>query len=271
MPIGGHRESDPFVPLGKSAREMLELAIPRIPRFPFTARATRTLAAAAAAIGIIATLSWHAVSTSVTTDDERAIRETLARIPPVPPNHRQSYEQEIGMIAAVLWSISDAAPGNVGLPRDQPREPRNLFEARSGLCYDRSRAIEKVLRYLGFSARHVAIFSTKDTGSALKSLVTRGVPSHAITEVLTNRGWLVVDSNAPWLSLDARGTPLSVEAIAGAATNGTHLNFKSPPPTGIYFGPFTAVIGLYSRHGHFYPPYDSIPDVNYGELLQNFW
>lgn len=236
-----------------------------------TPRATRTLAAAASAIVLIATFSWHAVDTSVTADDARAIRETLAGIPSPPTNQQRSYEQEIGTIAAVQRAVLDAAPGTVGLPLDAPREPRELFEARSGLCYDRSRAIEKALRYLGFRTRHVAIYSTKETGSALKSLVTGGTPSHAITEVLTGRGWLVVDSNAPWLALDARGRPLSVQAIGAAANGGARLSFKSRPPTDIYLHPFAAVIGLYSRHGHFYPPYDPIPDVNYGELLQNFW
>lgn len=236
-----------------------------------TARATRTLAGAAGAVLLVVTLAWHAVDTSVTADDARAIQGTLSGVAASPQDRKPGYEDEIRTIAAVQRAVLEAAPGNVGLALDRPREPRDLFEARSGLCYDRSRAIEKALRYLGFATRHVSIYSTVDTGSALKSLVTQGVPSHAVSEVLTGNGWLVVDSNAAWLSLDARGGPLSIDAIADAAKNGTRLQFRSPPPTDIYLHPFTRVIGLYSRHGRFYPPYDPIPDVNYGELLQNFW
>jgi hypothetical protein len=36
----------------------------------------------------------------------------------------------------------------------------------------------------------------------------------------------------------------------------------------IYGAPFTYVYGL-SRHGRFYPPYNAVPDVNWGELAQN--
>ena len=37
----------------------------------------------------------------------------------------------------------------------------------------------------------------------------------------------------------------------------------------IYSAPFTWVYGFYSRHGRFYPPYNAVPDVNWGELAQN--
>ena len=33
---------------------------------------------------------------------------------------------------------------------------------------------------------------------------------------------------------------------------------------------FIYIIGLYSRHGRFYPPYNFIPDINWGEFMYNF-
>ena len=60
------------------------------------------------------------------------------------------------------------APIDAGFSLNQPREPEYLDKARKGLCYDRSRAIEKTLTLMGFEVRHAAIYSTAKTGSALK-------------------------------------------------------------------------------------------------------
>jgi arylamine N-acetyltransferase len=70
----------------------------------------------------------------------------------------------------------------------------DLYEAKRGLCYDRSRAIEKVLSHLGFEVRHAAVYSTKKTGR-LAAFLTPKTQSHAVTEVKTEHGWLVIDSN----------------------------------------------------------------------------
>jgi hypothetical protein len=79
---------------------------------------------------------------------------------------------------------------------------------------------------------------------------------------------MVVDSNARWLSLDARGNPVSIEEMRRDAGAG-RIAWKAPFPAPIYGKPFTFVYGLYSRHGMAYPPYDAVPDVNYPELLEN--
>lgn len=148
-------------------------------------------------------------------------------------------------------------------------EPRDVFEAGKGLCYDRSRVLEKIYRAAGFETRHVALYSTAETGSALAALLTPGVSSHAVTEVRTRAGWLVVDSNAAWVSTDAADRPLDMTATQASAARDARIEWREPPPTSIYIEPFTFVYGLYSRHGQFYAPYNFIPDVHYGELLHN--
>ena len=80
-----------------------------------------------------------------------------------------------------------------------------LVEAGKGLSYNRSRAIETILRLYGLEKRHVAIYSTAETGSAIRSLLTPGIDSHAISEVRTLNGWMAVDSNAPWIGPTADG------------------------------------------------------------------
>ncbi|HTI39450.1 MAG TPA: transglutaminase domain-containing protein [Vicinamibacterales bacterium] len=217
----------------------------------------------------MATAAWHRVDDSLTTEDVQYIPRFLAGIPAIGAASARQYGDEVQFIGRVQEAVLRIAPLNEGIPKDSPREPRDVFEAHRGLCYDRSRAIEKILRYSGFETRHIALYAIAPNGSALHALLASGTPSHAITEVRTQRGWLVVDSNNPWLSLDSSNLPVSMTRIRDAARGAAHLAWRTPPPNEIYQHPFTFVYGLYSRNGHFYPPYDFIPDVAYGELIDN--
>ena len=212
---------------------------------------------------------WHRVDDSVTAEDVQYIPRFLEGIAPIGPAPARQYGDEIQFIEHVQAAVLRIAPLNEPIPMDSPREPRDLFEAHRGFCYDRSRTIEKILRYAGFRTRHVAIYAIEPNSSALHALVTRGTPSHAVSEVLTSRGWLVVDSNDAWLSLDTSNRPVPMKSIHDAASEGAQLHWRAAPPTSIYVHPFTFVYGLYSRNGHFYAPYDFIPDVSYGELIDN--
>ena len=212
---------------------------------------------------------WHQVDDSVTPEDAQYIPRFLAGIPRVGPAAVRQYDDEIRFIARVQDAVLRIAPLNEPIPKDAPREPRDVFEAHRGLCYDRSRAIEKILRYSGFQTRHIALYTIPPNSSAVHALVTPGIASHAVSEVLTRRGWLVVDSNDPWLSLDRSNLPVTMSTIQAASRGDAHPAWRAAPPNGIYLHPFTFVYGLYLRNGHLYPPYDFIPDVAYAELIDN--
>jgi hypothetical protein len=217
----------------------------------------------------VAILSYHAVDNSLSAEDREYIPKYLIGINPL--SEKRTYKEELDFIIKVQRSVLDVAPQPYkGLPLNSKREPRELFEAKTGLCFDRSRVIEKILIFSNFETRHVSIYSTKETGSSLKSLIKPGNRSHAVTEVLTKRGWLVVDSNAAWVSLNAKREPLSIEKIKSSTEGSFVIQWEVVPPDSIYEAPFTYVYGLYSRHGRFYPPYNFIPDVNYSEFIQNF-
>ena len=212
-------------------------------------------------------LSYHAVDNSLTEEDRQFIPIYLSDVVPLPEN--PTYRDELHFIIAVQRSVLNIAPRNDGLPLSQKREPKELYTAKTGLCFDRSRVIEKIFRYSGFKTRHVSIYSKEKTDSAIKSLITPGVSSHAVTEVLTKNGWLIVDSIAPWVSTDTNNQPVSIDNIQLSIDNSVHIKWDKEPPTSIYSKPFTFVFGLYSRHGYFYPPYNFVPDINYGEIVQN--
>ena len=176
---------------------------------------------------------------------------------------RQSFEDEIAVILAVQNAVLSTAPKNDGIPLKESREPEDLHARRSGLCYDRSRAIEKLLRLAGFKTRHVFVYSTASS-LALASLLTPQVPSHAVSEVLTSKGWLLIDSNRRWIGLADDDRPISIEQIK---TREAPADGQMDP---IFSSSFSYVYGLYSRHGMFFEPYTPIPDVNWSELLENF-
>jgi hypothetical protein len=79
---------------------------------------------------------------------------------------------------------------------------------------------------------------------------------------------MIVDSRTRWAGLTADGRPLDLGAVRKKADRQWSRAVKAPLPE-IYGAPFTWVYGLYSRHGRFYPPYNPIPDVSWGELAQN--
>ena len=166
------------------------------------------------------------VSTEVTDADATAIRTIVGPL----PARNGTFERDLYIIRSVQYAVLSAAPHGDGIPFGRTREPADLLVAGTGMCYDRSRAIEKALRLSGFEARHVFLWR-------------RGHGSHAASDVLTVDGWVRVDSNEAWVSVDG------------------------PPPNPIHGG--IAIIGLYSQHGQFYPPFAPIPDVSWRELVGN--
>ncbi len=217
----------------------------------------------------LVTLYAHRVDNSLSKEDKRYIPKYLGGMALLP--EAPTYAEELNFIVSAQSSVLNVAPKNEGLPLDQKREPRELYIAKTGLCYDRSRVIEKILMYAGFKTRHVALYSKKGSESTAALLATPDTDSHSITEVLTGQGWLVVDSNAPWVSTDKNLRPVSIKDIQSAADTSHPIQWSMQPAPKIYGEPFIFMYGLYSRHGRFHPPYDFIPDINYGEFLQNMW
>lgn len=91
------------------------------------------------------------VSVEITTDDvgafaELGLNKFILHL---------TYEQEISLIRKVQLMVFERAPINSieGIPNYQSREPSDLLRIGKGLCYDRSRTIDKALAYLGFETR----------------------------------------------------------------------------------------------------------------------
>lgn len=231
----------------------------------------RTSIVLVAAVSLLAVLAFHNVSTDVTSEDETyaALILKQAGYDPVQLRSlgRGDFEGEVKAILAIQDAVLTAAPKNKTLPLGTPREPKDVYEHKYGLCFDRSRAIEKVAQWLGFETRHLSAYSVVER-SAFLALLTPQTPSHAVSEVKTKKGWMVVDSNSRWIGLDADRNAVSLADIPKSGV--TWAKDAPDPINAIFERPFVHIRGLYSRHGHFYPPYTPVPDYNFGQLLSNF-
>lgn len=222
---------------------------------------------------IVGVLAEHEVDNRLTAEDLQTI-DTVVRSRHAETGAAATAPSEgsaqLAHIRELVGKVYVAAPGLNAIPDGQPREPANVIHNGGGVCYDRSRLIEKVLRAEGYQTRHLALYRKQSRQSMWSVLTTRDTVSHAVTEVLTALGWLVIDPVTPWLAIDAAGRPVSALRIAHSHRGGSAIRWpESTSVPEFYSQNFLVIFGLYSRHGDFYPPFNSIPDVNYRELLFN--
>lgn len=215
-------------------------------------------------------LALHDVPTTATAEDAAAVAKIVERA--TPPSAQRSFAEEIATIRAIQDAVLTVAPLNEGIPLGQPREPADLLAAKKGLCFDRSRAIEKALTLAGIENRHAYVYESEGGLQNLIALAKPEVTSHAVTEALTSKGWIVIDSNVRWIGLTVSDDAISLEelerepGLAGRAWD----SGNRAPIASIFTRDFAYVFGLYSRHGRFYPPYTPVPDIDAGQIVHNF-
>ena len=181
------------------------------------------------------------------------------------------FIEQAKIVSEVQAAVLAIAPKTDPIDFDRGREPQDLLELRYGLCFDRSRVIEKILSYVGLEARHVSIYSLRNAKNAIDALITVRTPSHAITEVRTQKGWMAVDPDIPWIGLTDHLDVISVRTLQkdGGKKKYSWNALAQRDLNDIFESDFVYVTGLFSRHGRFYAPYNRIPDINYPQFLAN--
>ena len=230
---------------------------------------------------------------TVTDEDRTYINRFLQewKIPANKDSIHASFESEVAFISRVQDSVV-AVIQNDSLhdtrPHDRVGNLKFYFDQRLGSCYDRSMFLEKIFCEYGFPIRHMYLFFNGDS-TRIKPLdfFKKGLTSHAMMEVKTVNGWMVVGTNGNWLGLSEKNQPLTIGQARADLKNG---NFKYQKKTtiGITFFEilkmphnFKILYGVYSRHGEFlYSPIENacnrigipsfIPDYNLRMLLYNF-
>ncbi len=224
-------------------------------------------------VGVV--VYWHNVDKTITAEDEIYISKILKECNIEPLSDIRTYDEEIHFLQKVQDSIILIYKYGEGIPLNSEREPKDLFEKKEGLCFDRSRVIEKICISMGFETRHVfLILDTLEQKSNIGIFFrSENVITHAVSEIKTQKGWLAVGSNFPWIALDTNNLPLTVKDIkTNSLINKENLTtYKSISPVAMWYHPnIRYIYGLYSRHGRFYPPFTFIPDFNLYELTYNF-
>lgn len=173
----------------------------------------------------------------------------------VPLQHPRTFSEEIVAIKAIQQRVFTKAPLGAGIPDYESREPADLMRHGQGLCFDRSRTLDKAFDFIGLPARHVYLLYRKDRGF-WPAMFHYGQSSHAVTEVKTSKGWMFVDSNTEWIALTRDGQVVNADDVwrRAAEFDGMPAYLKEP---------WWAIRGMYSRKGQLYPPYIIFPDFNW--------
>ena len=175
-----------------------------------------------------------------------------------------SYEQEIKCIKAIQVSQLNLISGKDCRGKNINLGSKEVINLNTACCFDRSRITEQALQIYGFKVRHIHLNWTSNRGYL--NLLVPNTNTHAVSEVLTSKGWLGVDSNEAFVLLDNNNNPNTYEK---AILNGV---INSHSKQNFYKNKMTYIIGLYSRNGTFFEPYiPYVPEINFNDFLANFF
>ena len=175
-----------------------------------------------------------------------------------------SYKQEIKCIKTIQESQLKLITGTACRGKYINLGSKEVIKVNTACCFDRSRITEQALQIYGFKVRHVHLNETSKRGYF--NLLIPNTSSHAVSEVLTSKGWLGVDSNEPFVLLDENNYP---NTYAKGIANGLINSYSQFP---LYKKPLTYVIGLYSRNGTFFEPYlPFTPELNSNDFFRNLF
>ena len=197
------------------------------------------------------------VPTKYTAQDEAVFEYTLHL---KPFKHPQTFAQEIEAIKFIQKGTFSIVPKNASKQDHKVREPAEFLGMREGICYDRSRTTDKAIAYIGLPSRHVFLLFRQGGRGFLSSVFRYHHPSHAVTEVKTSKGWMLVDSTTEWIALTRDGQVVNADDVWKRSKE-----FNAIPSSLV--GSWWAIRGMYSRSGYLYPPYIFFPDFNWPDFF----
>lgn len=170
------------------------------------------------------------------------------------------------IVNLVINSTPQERSETIYIQNRQPRTAQNIVEAKSTICYDRSWLIETLAEQQGYPARRV--FLLANTTSNFKPWIfSRNVISHAMSEIHTEKGWVLVENQETWCGV-INETAISVADIFRNKEILKQIPLKNK--NHILYKNFNYYRGLYSRHGQLFEPYVPFPEVRWKDLLWSF-
>jgi hypothetical protein len=176
---------------------------------------------------------------------------------------RSTFEAEVGCIRSIQAAVDTIVPDRRCAAKGDTVEPMDFIRRGYGCCFDRERFIGKALRHYGYEARRVALYERR---YGYRGFMIPGINSHAATEVLTQRGWLGVDNEQPFVLVTHEGQPLRFDQLHQLEAGGMYGG-PSPDHSFGFSNPYFVVYGLYSRHGGFHGTNLPAPEIHYPDFL----
>jgi hypothetical protein len=159
--------------------------------------------------------------------------------------------EDLTKLVETIWDkIPYAHPENIILKKLNYNE---LVKRRTGVCYERACIIEHELSSLGFKTRRLFILY-KDEGNFMAKFFSKGSRSHAMLEVLTEKGWLAVDTNSKYIGV--RVGNQFYDSITKTVDMPSYLKDD-----------YYIIVGLIARHGIFDGKFKYIPSINFHDLI----
>lgn len=225
----------------------------------------------------------------VNTSEDKQFIEAFSKEWQLPRNSdsiHASFESEVAFIAR----LQEAAVKTVHheeIPRRYFGNVKYYFTNRKGQCYDRAVLLEKFFTYYGFPFRHLYLFfDPKGQYPSALNFFKRNIPSHALVEVKTKKGWMAIGTNANWIGLTRENEAITIGELR-KRVGANSLALRNEATVGQCFWEVSAdrfryIYGIYSRHGDFFssskdtghasllPSFHILPDYNLRMLFANF-
>lgn len=219
--------------------------------------------AAAAACGVLVFLATGVVSETPTAED----RDTLVRFGIIDGGdvgraQQLDAEGQRLLLQRIVLRVHASVHHLEPLPLGRTREPLDVLQADTGVCFDRSRVIEQAARLAGFEVRRVFLVY-----GGWSKLLSAGGPTHTLVEARSRQGWVFLGTLSPVTGFAADGRVWSVKDLRAEAINGGSA-LKQYKWNEIIPMNFLPIYGLYSRHGGHYPPYTPAPDFSPRQVWQ---
>ena len=225
----------------------------------------------------------------VNTSEDQQFIEAFSKEWQLPRNSdsiHASFENEVAFIARLQDEVLRTVH-HVEVPHHYFGNVKFYFTNRNGECYDRAVLLEKFFAYYNFPFRHLYLFfDEKDRYPSALNFFKRNIPSHALVEVKTKKGWMAIGTNANWIGLTRANEVLNIGQLKEKVGQNS-LALKYAATIGTCFWEmkgdrFRYIYGIYSRHGDFFsgskdtgqasflPSFHILPDYNLGMLFANF-
>lgn len=230
------------------------------------------VAAVVFAVGGVAVVGAMLAANSVDTDVTHSDRAVIASLDVDDVcAATEGFQDELVCIQQLQQTVFERYPDTSDsfVRGESSHRPLDFDERGYGSCYDRAMLLEQTLRHYGFDVRRVAVYEHQ---SFPLNYLRPGINSHALSEVKTERGWMVLESIDPLIGIDDNDRVYSIGDIRDGMENGTidDTTFGTELPDNFFDGQFIYVYGLHSRHGYFFEPHLPVPEVDWTHFAMSF-